>query len=138
LNFRKASALLIGVALGLAVVALVQFWPERTAPEEARLCRLTLPALNVGARLELQPPRPGPFPGSLRIDYRAVDADGRQRQRFVICRFGPAPTGAMRSGGRNLTGLATEFGPMADASFYFLRRFYLDRRDPPPTDPAPP
>jgi branched-chain amino acid transport system permease protein len=103
--------------------------------DEARLCRMTLPALNDAARLDVQQTRPGPFPFSLRIDYRAIGADGAMQARFVICRYS-SERGAR--GPRVLTGLATEFGPMADASFFFLKRFYLDAPDAGAVDPAPP
>ncbi|MGL4440217.1 MAG: branched-chain amino acid ABC transporter permease [Bosea sp. (in: a-proteobacteria)] len=102
---------------------------------EARLCRLTLPALNVNARLSVEQTRSGPYPASLRIDYRAIRAEGQVQQRFVICRFS-AERGARNL--RDLIGLATETGPMANASFYFLKRFYLEAPDAAPVDPAPP
>jgi branched-chain amino acid transport system permease protein len=101
--------------------------------EETRLCRLTLPAINDGATLTLEQTRPGPFPYSIRIDYRAI-VDGEARQRFVICRFSADRDSRGR---RAITGLATELGPMADASFYFLRRFYLEAPDATLADPKP-
>jgi hypothetical protein len=92
--------------------------------DAARLCRMTLPALNgEGTRIAIERTVRGPFPDAIRIDYRAIAADGTIRMRYVICRFDPAATG---QGARSMTGLATEFGPMADASFYFLRRFWLE------------
>lgn len=102
---------------------------------EARLCRLTLPALNDTARISVEQTRPGPYPASLRIDYRAIRSEGQAQQRFVICRFS-AERGAR--GLRDLTGLASEMGPMADASFYFLKRFYLEAAAAAPVDPSPP
>jgi branched-subunit amino acid ABC-type transport system permease component len=103
--------------------------------DEARLCRMTLPAINDTARLDIQQTRPGPYPFSLRINYRAIGADGAMQARFVICRFS-ADRGARSQ--RDLTGLATEFGPMADASFFFLKRFYLDAPAAGAADRAPP
>lgn len=108
---------------------------ELVDADEARLCRLTLPALNDVARLTVEQTKPGPYPASLRIDYRAIRGEGQVQQRFVICRF------STERGGRNLrelTGLATETGPLADASFYFLKRFYLEAGGVAPPDPAPP
>ncbi len=103
---------------------------------EARTCRLALPAINQnGARLSVERTVPGPYPFSLRIDYRTIRDDGTARMRFVICRFSPDRDAR---GARPLTRLATEFGPMADASFYFLKRFYLDAPDSDAFDPAPP
>ncbi len=73
---------------------------------------------------------------AFRASQAGGDAGGAQlRQRFVICRFS-LERGAR--GARDLVGLATEHGPMADASFYFLKRFYLEAADAAPVDPAPP
>lgn len=102
--------------------------------EEARLCRLVMPALNEGAALALDPARRGPFPLSLRIDYGVTAPAGGSASRFVICRFSASRNA---KGQRELVGLATELGPMADASFFFLRRFYLDVPGA-ALDPAPP
>ena len=114
----------------LAVAILVFFLVacgEVIDAEEARLCRLSLPALNQDdVRLSIERTMPGPYPFSLRIDYRAVSSEQDARMRFVICRF--SPTRDAR-GQRELSGIATEFGPMADASFYFLKRFYLGSAD---------
>jgi branched-subunit amino acid ABC-type transport system permease component len=103
---------------------------------EARLCRQVLPALdNQGARLVLDQTRPGPFPNSVRIDYRAIREGGPTRIRFAVCVFSP---GRDARGARELIGVATEFGPMAGASFFFLKRYFLESREGPPPDPAPP
>jgi branched-chain amino acid transport system permease protein len=129
MNFRLPSILslaLLGAALGACSSGI--------DADEARLCRLVLPALNDGARLELGEARRGPFPASLRIDYQAVSPDGTARGRLAICRFS---FDRNARGRRELTGLATEAGPMPDASFYFLRRFYLEGPEP-PVDPDPP
>lgn len=101
---------------------------------EARTCRLTLPAINSGARLNVEQTKPGPYPFSIRIDYRAIRGPSDTRQRFAICRFS-AERNARNQ--RELIGLATEFGPMADASFFFLKRFYLEAANAVPVDPAP-
>ncbi len=103
---------------------------------ETRLCRTALPALdNQGARLVIDQTRIGPFPNSIRIDYRAIRSDEPTRIRHVICVFSASRN---TQGARELVGVATEFGPMAEASFFFLRRFYLESREGPPPDPAPP
>jgi branched-chain amino acid transport system permease protein len=142
---HSASRLLILAALA-AFAALLASCGAGIDADEARLCRQVLPALdNDNARLVVGETRVGPFPHSLRIDYRAVreppQAQAREgaseliRIRFVICRFSAERTA---QGRRELTGIATEFGPMADASFYFLRRFYLEAPGAAPPDPAPP
>jgi branched-chain amino acid transport system permease protein len=129
LRMGAARAAMAFIVLAIAACA------DGIEPDEARLCRLAVPALNDGAALALDVARKGPFPLSIRIDYRVI-ADGRPDQaRFVICRFAAARNA---QGRRDLVGLATEHGPMADASFYFLRRFYLQATGAAPVDPAPP
>jgi branched-subunit amino acid ABC-type transport system permease component len=92
-------------------------------PDELRLCRLTLPALNdPGTVIDVLRAGTGPGRRDIRIDYRIETPDGVTRQRFIICRFAPLQTGAERG---TLVGIATERGPMADASLHFLRRYYL-------------
>lgn len=123
---RLAAAILVLFAAGCAL------GPDA---EEARLCRLTLPALiEAGSRIDIQRMREGPFPHSLRIDYHEIRTGEPTRIRFVICRFS---NDRNAQGQREFTGLATEYGPMADASFYLLRRFYLEAREGQPADPAP-
>lgn len=123
---RLAAAILVLFAAGCAL------GPDA---DEARLCRLTLPALiEAGSRIDIQRMREGPFPNSLRIDYHEIRTDEPTRIRFVICRFS---NDRNAQGKREFTGLATEYGPMADASFYLMRRFYLEARDGQPADPAP-
>jgi branched-subunit amino acid ABC-type transport system permease component len=104
-------------------------------PDELRLCRLTLPALNEqGTRIVLLRAGAGPGRRDIRIDYRIETPDGNARQRFVVCRFAPLQTGAERG---TLVGIATERGPMADASFHFLRRYYLTDPSAQLNDPGP-
>ena len=100
-----------------------------------RLCRLTLPALNdPGTSIAVLRAGAGPGRRDIRIDYRVESPDGSARQRFVICRFAPLQTGAERG---TLVGIATERGPMADASFHFLRRYYLTDPSAQWNDPGP-
>ncbi len=114
--------------------ALLAACGSTTDADEMRACRLALPALdNQGARIILDRTAPGPFRHSLRIDYRSVREGEPTRIRHVICRFSDARNARGR---RELVGIATEFGPMADASFYLLRRFYLDTPDAERGDPA--
>ena len=103
--------------------------------EQARICRATLPALNSGATaIEVLRETPGTLPRSLRIEYR-IDEGARARKRSVTCLF--AAEGLARSRA-DLVGLATEDGPVSEASFYLLRRFYLETPDGVANTPAPP
>ncbi len=105
-------------------------------PDQARLCRLTVPALNPEAgRIAIESTGPGHRPHSLRIGYSVTDKGGETRNRAVICLFAAGGLDARKA---ELLGLATEEGPLSEAAFYFLRRFWLEDRLAPPTDPGPP
>lgn len=104
--------------------------------EQARLCRLVIPALNPdGGRVIVEKTRPDERPNAIRIDYSVVRDNGENRQRHVRCLFGGTGLEQSKS---DLIAIATERGPMADASFYFLKRFWLGAKDEPPTDPGEP
>jgi branched-chain amino acid transport system permease protein len=91
--------------------------------EQARVCRSALPALNPGAHLTVLRIQAGPTPQSLRVEYVAELPGRPALDRFAICQFaaeGLSPNKA------ELTGLATETGPLAGASLYLLKRYYLE------------
>lgn len=127
------SALTAGVCIGLAGAG--AWWALRPAVDArvASLCRTVIPALNPeNAAFSIAAPRKGAFSDSVRIAYTAQTADGRLRRREITCRYAVDPDGAPQ----RLTGVATERGPLNEANFYFLRRFYLEASDGPPQDPA--
>jgi branched-chain amino acid transport system permease protein len=102
--------------------------------DQARVCRTTLLALNSDvALIRVTRVTPGPRPMSLRVDYRVEEPGRPPRTRFVVCLFAGQGLAADKA---LLTGLATERGPLADATFYFLKRFYLEAPGEPPVDPA--
>jgi branched-subunit amino acid ABC-type transport system permease component len=112
---------LILASIGLALLAGAC---ARVDAEQERVCRDVIAPLNPDdAVRDTASARAGPLPDSLRIDYTVADAAGRLRQRFVICRFAGSGLAAEKS---LLIGIATENGPLPDANFYFLKRFYLD------------
>lgn len=126
-----ATGAAFGVA-GLSVWRGVQI--GRPDPRVASLCRSIIPALNPeGARFTIATPRRGAFEDSVRIAYIAELDGGRVRAREVSCQFEPSANEAAPA---RLVGVATERGPLSDANFYFLRRFYLETADGPPRDPA--
>lgn len=128
MTLRTILALLLAACLSACTSAI-----DAT---QARLCRLAIPALNPdAARISIEKIAPDARASVLRVDYRATDAEGRTRARHLRCLFGGS---GIDPGKSELTGLATEEGPMPDASFYFLRRFWLDARDGPPVDPGEP
>lgn len=103
--------------------------------EQTRVCRTALPALNPGARIAVLRVQAGPAPRTILIDYTA-ELPGRPVQdRAVICAFaaeGLSPNKA------ELTGIATERGPISGASLYFLKRYYIDSPEGVAGDPGSP
>lgn len=103
---------------------------------QARICRLVIPALNPDIEtITVDKTAPDERRNVIRIDYRVQPRGGPARNRFVLCQF--AGAGLEQAKG-NLVGIATERGPLPEASFYFLKRFWLEARDEPPIDPGEP
>ncbi len=91
-----------------------------------------VPAIEAeDAKVEILRSGAGPSVDSIRIDYELI-ANGRAfAARHVICRFdgiGPAAEA--------LSGVETSQGPLSAMRLMFLRRFYLELPDEPPSDPA--
>lgn len=102
--------------------------------DQQRLCRQAIPPLNPpGAQLTIDGPTTGPRAGVLRILYRVDTAASPARQRSIDCLFAGEGQGLQRGA---LIGIASDGRPMSDASFYLLRRFYLEDRADPPSDPG--
>jgi branched-chain amino acid transport system permease protein len=102
--------------------------------EQARVCRLALPALNPEGRVTVVRVTPWLEANSLRIEYRVAREDQPVFERYAICRFaaqGLSPNKA------ELTGLSTETGPIAGSTLYFLKRFYIDSPEGVANDPGP-
>lgn len=107
------------VALLLALVAC----QASVDAEQARVCRMALPALNPdGGRILVQRIAAGGRPRELRIDYEVQRENRAPRDRFVYCLFAPSGLDPSKL---ELIGITTEVGPIAPATIYFLRRFYL-------------
>lgn len=103
--------------------------------EQARVCRLTLPALNPGgSRLTVLRTEPWPEPRSLRIEYRVAVESRPPLSRHVICGFAAQ---GLSSGKAELVALATERGPVAGATLYLLKRYYVDTPEGQAGDPGP-
>lgn len=91
--------------------------------DQARVCRMALPALNPGARITITRAEPGPAPASLRLAYSVEVPDRRPLDRVVICQFaaeGLSPNKA------ELTGIIADQVPMTGAGIYLLKRYYID------------
>lgn len=100
--------------------------------DQARLCRIALPAL-------------APPEAEIRIASTSADPDGAgvtlryfipalPGARFAHCRFAPAPDTPARF---KLVGLMTELGPLSDTRLYFLRRFWVETSEGFRADPEP-
>lgn len=123
----RARLLGLGLALGLAGCAL------SVDAEQARMCRQALPALNPDGRVSVIRAVPWLEPRTIRVDYR-VERQGRPRlERYAVCRFAASGLSANKA---ELTGLATESGPMAGSTLYLLKRFYLESPEGIANDPG--
>lgn len=121
---------LLLILLGLALAAC----GERFDTDQTRLCRQAIPPLNPPeARISIERSTTGPRPHSLRIIYKVESGAGPARTRIIDCLFAGEGIGAQRGA---LIGVASDGRPMNDASFYLLRRFYLENRQEPPADPG--
>jgi len=107
---------------------------ERFDTDKQRLCRQAIPALNApGTSIAIARSGAGPRGNTLRLDYVAGPASGPARRRSIDCLFAGEGQGLQRGA---LIGIASDGQPMSDASFYLLRRFYLEDRAEPPVDPG--
>lgn len=122
--------LLLLILLGLTLAGC----GERFDTDQTRLCRQAIPPLNPpGARIAIERSTTGPRPNTLRILYKVEAGTGPARTRIIDCLFAGQGMGLQRGA---LIGLAADGKPMSDASFYLLRRFYLENREEPPPDPG--
>jgi branched-chain amino acid transport system permease protein len=117
---RGWSAILAAGAALAAVLAACTFSVDA---EQARICRIALPALNdPGSRVVVERAQPGPGERSVRLDYRVEGLVGPPVGRWALCRFaaeGLSPNKA------ELVGVETDRGPLSGSSVYLLRRFYV-------------
>jgi len=119
------AALLLVLALGACGLSV--------DAEQARVCRLALPALNEsGARITVTRALPGPA-GAVRLDY-AAEGGGRRRERSALCRFAASGLDPNKA---ELVGIETESGPVAGSTLYLLKRFYLESPEGVASDPGP-
>lgn len=102
--------------------------------EQARICRLALPALNPDGRVSVVRVTPWLDAQSLRIDYRVAREGLPPVERYVLCGFAASGLSANKA---ELTGLATEIGPIGGSTLYLLKRFYIDTPEGVTNDPGP-
>ena len=103
--------------------------------EQARICRLALPALEGGgATISVGQVGHGREPNSVRVEYRVAWPGGAPLPRYAVCRFAPA----LSAGTMELVAVSTDRGPLSPASVHLLKRFYLDTPDAVRADPGDP
>ncbi|WP_134499548.1 branched-chain amino acid ABC transporter permease [Microvirga pakistanensis] len=103
--------------------------------DQARVCRSTLPALNPGATVTVQRIEDGPAARSITILYSAQYPDRPPLDRYAICTFAAEGLALDKA---ELTGLATEEGPVSGASLYILKHYYLNTPEGVAADPGSP
>ncbi|RDI59846.1 ABC transporter permease subunit [Microvirga subterranea] len=111
------------IAAGFIALCLLAGCSFMVDAEQARVCRVAIPALNPGARIAVQRVRPGPSARTIVIDYTAENPGRPVQERMVFCQFaaeGLSPNKA------ELTAIGTERGPISGASLYFLKHYYID------------
>ena len=111
------------IALGLIGLCLLAACGFMVDAEQARVCRIALPALNPGARVTVTRVQTGPSDQTVLIGYTAEHPGRPLQEREVVCAFaaeGLSPNKA------ELTGIVTERGPVSGASLYFLKHYYID------------
>ena len=103
--------------------------------DQARLCRMALPALSApDVRLTILNQREDSDGRGLVIGYRAQDLEGASAEHVAWCRF-RAPGRPLRS--EDLVGIEIDGEALSDAKRYFLVRFWLATPEARAADPAP-
>ena len=124
---RRLACLAICLALA-ACAALVE-------TDQARLCRMALPALAPpDAVVTILKQREFPDGRGLRVDYRLNLFGAPAQTRFAECRF-KSPGRPKRS--EDLVALTTDDGPLWDVRLAILVRYWLTTPDARAADPAP-
>lgn len=112
---------------------------ETVDPRMADICRMTLPALNAeGARIDVTRVVAGGAAGTVRVEYSVTGGEGGApsqgvRRRFVVCAFSATPPS---SDAPDLVGIDTEEGPVAGASVFLMKRYWLATPEARAADPG--
>jgi branched-chain amino acid transport system permease protein len=130
-NSRAVIRRLACLAILLALAACTRL----VETDQARLCRMALPALAPPeAAIAILDQREFPDGRGLRVGYRLSLPGAPAETRFAECRF-RLPGQPKRA--EDLVALATDDGPLSDVSLYFLIRFWLATPESLAADPAP-
>ena len=124
---RRGSSLRPLVCLALPVLAGIAGCALLVDADQARICRIVLPAIEpAGARIALRRVRPAE--AGVRIDYETDSAGNGASPRHAVCRFGP---------GADLLGITTDRGEVPGPRIFLLKRYYIDTPEGAAADPGP-
>jgi branched-chain amino acid transport system permease protein len=92
--------------------------------EQARVCRLALPALHPDGTAIREVKIASPASRSVRIDYEASEPENRilVRRHWVTCGFAGSPLTQQRLA---LVSVDTDRGPMTETHLLYLNRFWI-------------
>ncbi len=103
--------------------------------DQARLCRMALPALTPeGARISIEAQRPDPDGRGLSVDFSTEAPGTEPKPHVATCRF--REPGRPRQS-RDLVALTIDGAPLSDPQLFFLIRYWLATPEGRAADPAP-
>jgi branched-chain amino acid transport system permease protein len=124
----------LAAAAGVAALALAGCSPTLET-DQARLCRMTLPALaEADARLTIVSQHESADGRGVDVDYLARDPGGVEAAHVAECRF-REPGRPLHSS--DLIGVRIDGSPLNEIQRYFLVRFWLATPEARAADPAP-
>jgi branched-chain amino acid transport system permease protein len=92
-------------------------------PDQARLCRIVLPAMHASdVIITVDLLASGPQSNSLAIRYRATNSEGRETRHQLLCRFAG---GRLSSQRQELASLTVDGDVFGEARLQLLKRFWL-------------
>ncbi len=119
----------------LAIVLALAACSTLVETDQARLCRMALPALAPeGAIVTVLKQREFEGGRALRVDYLLSGLGAPAEARFAECRFKAA---GRPERSEDLVGLSTDDGPLSDVRLAILIRFWLATPEGRAADPAP-
>jgi branched-chain amino acid transport system permease protein len=123
-GLRRVARPALGGAAKMLLLVMLAGCGTMLDGDQARICRLTLPAVNPDAtRIVVTRVVEASAPYDLEVDYR-VTQDGRETPRYVLCGFGGR--WVVRNKGA-LQQFATEEGAYSPLRVHILNRYWLDR-----------
>ena len=120
-------------AAAVAALALAGCAPALET-DQARLCRMALPALFPGAQIEIRSQHPDPDGRGLRVAFSSQAANNEPEAHVAECRF--RELGRPRES-RDLIALTLDGEPLSEARLFVLVRYWLATPEGQAADPAP-